>query len=65
MFRKITFLLLCVFVLNMTGHASAELVGYWKFDEGAGTTVLDSSPYGNDGDLEGTPEWVTGPVGLA
>ena len=43
------------------------LVGYWKFDEGAGTTVTDYGPYGKDGTLtsdtdqggSGTPTWVT------
>jgi hypothetical protein len=29
------------------------LVGYWKFDEGSGTTAYDSSGYGNDGTIQG------------
>ncbi len=38
------------------------LVGYWKFDDGTGTTVADSSGYGNDGTLtySGGDEWVSG-----
>ena len=35
--------------VNMDG-----LVGYWKFNEGAGTTVYDSSGKGYDGSLFGT-----------
>jgi len=30
------------------------LVGYWKFDEGSGTTVQDSSPESNDGNIFGS-----------
>lgn len=29
--------------------ASEGLVAYWKFDEGSGTVIKDSTPYGNDG----------------
>ena len=30
---------------------STGLVGYWKFDEGSGTTAYDSSSYGNTGTM--------------
>ncbi|MEJ2705031.1 MAG: hypothetical protein P8Z79_21545, partial [Sedimentisphaerales bacterium] len=47
-----------------TGGARAELVGWWKLDEGSGTIAHDSSGYGNDGTLiagnAGLPEWKTG-----
>ncbi|HXI54902.1 MAG TPA: discoidin domain-containing protein, partial [Polyangia bacterium] len=33
------------------------LVGYWKFDEGQGTTVRDASGTGNDGTLSGNANW--------
>ena len=36
------------------------LVGYWKFNEGSGTTAYDSSPNDNHGTLEGDPVWFTG-----
>jgi len=36
----------------------AGLVGYWKFNEGQGTTAADSSPQGNDGTISG-PLWTT------
>ncbi len=37
----------------------ANLIGYWKFDEGSGTTALDSSMTGNNGELINTPTWST------
>jgi hypothetical protein len=36
------------------------LVGYWRFDEGSGSTAHDQTPNGNDGTLvpsENGPEW--------
>ena len=41
-----------------------ELVGYWKFDEGAGEEAKDSSGRGNDGAVAGA-EWVNGKSGKA
>ena len=43
--------------INLTG--STGLVGYWKFDEGSGTTAGDSSGKGNAGELVNTPTWST------
>ncbi len=43
---------------GLVGNESG-LMGYWKFDEGTGTTTADSSPYSNDGTLFGTPAWST------
>jgi hypothetical protein len=42
----------------------SNLVGYWKFDEGAGTTAADSSGNGNNGTLINGPTWtgVTAPL---
>ena len=37
--------------------ADPRLVGWWKFDEGAGTVAADSSGNGHTGTLSG-PEWV-------
>ncbi len=37
-----------------------NLVGWWKLDEGSGTTVLDRSGHGNHGALQGDPQWVIG-----
>ena len=39
------------------------LVGWWRFDEGEGTTAQDSSAYRHDGALIGDPQWVTGQIG--
>lgn len=36
------------------------LLGYWKFNEGAGNTVKDYSMYGNDGEAETDIVWPTG-----
>ncbi len=40
-------------------------VGHWTFDDGAGIVALDTSGSGNDGTLEGDPQWVVGMVGGA
>ncbi|MGA8849174.1 MAG: LamG domain-containing protein [Dehalococcoidia bacterium] len=37
---------------------TGDLRGYWKLDEGSGTTAYDSSGNDNHGSLEGIPEWV-------
>jgi hypothetical protein len=51
--------------LVLTGAVQADLVGWWRLDDGSGTTVMDSSAGGNDGTLQGTPQWVAGKVGGA
>jgi hypothetical protein len=55
---------------NASAEASASftvapsgLVAYWKFDEGSGTTVSDSSGNGNTGTLVNGPLWTAGRVG--
>jgi hypothetical protein len=57
----------CFFVLGMvlTSAAEADLIGWWKLDEGSGTTTLDSSASGNDGTFVGSPQWVPGRSGSA
>ena len=40
-----------------------SLVGYWKFDEGTGTTAHDSSGNGLDGTLVGGVTWTEGRFG--
>ncbi|HPC95841.1 MAG TPA: discoidin domain-containing protein, partial [Sedimentisphaerales bacterium] len=59
---------LCVFVVSVMGGpivyaGDPTLVGWWKFDEGVGTTVRDSSSYRHDGALVGDPQWATGQIG--
>jgi len=51
--------------LALTSAADAELVGWWKLDEGSGAAVADSSGYGNDGTLEGDAAWDAGNFGNA
>jgi hypothetical protein len=42
-----------------------NLVGWWKLDEGQGTTVIDWSGHDNHGTLINGPQWVTGYDGSA
>jgi hypothetical protein len=37
-----------------------SLVGWWTFDEGAGSTALDWSGHGNHGTIHGDPDWIVG-----
>ena len=53
-----------VFVLSLGSIASAELVAHWPFDEGSGTTANDVTGNGNDGTLNGDPQWVAGYIGV-
>ena len=47
---------------HLTNSHTANLVGYWKFNEGSGTTVIDHSTNSNNGTLTtndtGLPTWV-------
>jgi hypothetical protein len=65
MCRKLICLLTFIVVLGTAGNAWAELVGYWRLDEGSGTIAYDSSGNGHDGTIEGDPQWVTGRSGQA
>ncbi|MCP4258899.1 MAG: LamG domain-containing protein, partial [Planctomycetes bacterium] len=67
MSKKLFYLVSFVFVLSvaLTSTAKAELVGWWRFDEGSGTAALDSSGHGNDGVIEGDAKWVAGQNGGA
>ncbi|TKJ33560.1 MAG: hypothetical protein CEE38_20595 [Planctomycetes bacterium B3_Pla] len=57
MFKKLIYLVSLVSVLS-AGTVSAELVGWWRLDEGSGTMAFDSSANGNDARFEGAPVWV-------
>ena len=70
MYRKLIYLISFVLVLSvvLTNDAKAvdpDLVGWWRLDDGSGMTATDSSGNGNDGDLQGNPQWVTGQLGQA
>ena len=48
---------------SQPAYLPRDLVGWWKFDEGASTNIFDSSLNGNDGYLLGTDPsgaWTTG-----
>jgi hypothetical protein len=34
-----------------------EIIGWWALDDGTGSTAADSTAYGNDGTLVGSPAW--------
>jgi len=42
-----------------------SLVGWWKLDEGSGTTAIDWSGHDNHGTFVGQPQWVDGQDGDA
>ncbi|MBW7990632.1 MAG: LamG domain-containing protein [Planctomycetes bacterium] len=64
--RLISFVLVLGLVLtSMAGAADPDLVAHWKFDDGSGTTLFDSSGNGHDGTLVGDPKWVPGRLGGA
>jgi hypothetical protein len=60
MYRQLIYLISFVLVLGLISNASAELVGQWKLDDGAGTTALDATGNGNNGTLEDGPTVVDG-----
>jgi len=58
-------LVLALFPMSVAKSDDPDLVGYWRFDEGSGTTAYDSSGNGNDGTLIGGAQWVEGQLGGA
>ncbi len=67
MCRRLISLIFFVLLLSLapTGTTKAELVGWWRFDEGSGTVANDSSGNGNDGTFNGDPQWAAGMLGGA
>jgi hypothetical protein len=62
-------LLSCIFALCASSvSASSPVVGLWRFNEGNGTNVVDSSGFNNHGILAGendtTPAWAAGKNGF-
>src|SRR5215471_5746575 len=57
-----------VLLYQAAAFAGAPVVGLWRFNEGAGTNVSDSSGFNNNGVLAGengnVPAWVTGQTGF-
>ncbi|MHC4641347.1 MAG: LamG domain-containing protein, partial [Planctomycetota bacterium] len=69
MYKQLIFLMSFIVVLGLSisvaEGADPSLVGWWRFDEGSGTTAYDTSTYGNDGTLQGGPQWVNGKLATA
>ncbi len=67
MYMKPIFIICFVlaFVLSNTAEAAdPDLLLWWKFDEGSGSTAFDSSGNGRDGTLVGPPTWVSSQPGF-
>jgi len=67
---KLPLCALAIFGLALTNASQAALVGYWDFNEGSGTTAIDSTTNGNNGtltafnnDTPNLPEWAPGKYG--
>ncbi len=52
-------LVLGLVLTSVTKADDPDLVGWWKLDDGSGTTAIDSSGNGNHGALINSPEWQT------
>jgi hypothetical protein len=65
MSKNLVYLFSFIVVIGMvlTNSANAELVGWWRFNEGSGNTANDSSGNDHHGTLLGTPRWGLGPEG--
>jgi len=65
--RMFRLYLLCISLMWLSGICfagnEAGLVGYYRFDEGAGAVVRDQSGHGNDGTIIGGAQWVSGASG--
>jgi hypothetical protein len=46
-------------------YTADPLIAWYKFNDGSGTTAVDSSVNGNNGTLVGNPQWVAGQIGGA
>ncbi len=66
MCKQLTYLISFALLLGIlpTSLAQADLVGWWRFNEGSGDFANDSSGNGHHGTLLGNPEWVAGPDGF-
>src|SRR5512134_279647 len=54
-----------LFAFTAPQYFSQTLVGWWKMDEGSGTTLFDSSGNANNGTTVGSPVWGTGVINQA
>jgi hypothetical protein len=65
--RELIYLFIGCLMLGvvLTSATRADLVGWWRFDEGSGTVAYDSSGNDHDGTIYGSPSWVSGVGGSA
>ena len=59
----ISFALVLGLAMSAAEGADPSLVGWWRFEEGSGTTAYDSSGNGLDGELIGGVTWTQGRIG--
>ena len=59
--RTWTLVILCTFIVHTSSRG--DLIGYWPLDEGSGTTAVDVSGNGHDGELIGDTSWTDGMFG--
>jgi hypothetical protein len=66
MCKKLIYVAFSVFCLSLTltNTTNADLVGWWRLDEGSGITINDSSGNDHHGTVQGTPQWGFGPEGF-
>jgi len=57
---NVSSLALFLTLVSFQARGQGGLAAHWKFDEGAGTVVVDSSTNGNNGTLTNGTVWVTG-----
>ncbi|UCD52039.1 MAG: discoidin domain-containing protein [Phycisphaerales bacterium] len=67
MFKKLVRLSIMLLILGWmfppcVQAGDPSLVGWWKLDDGSGTTAVDSSGNASHGTLNGTLEWVAGVI---
>ena len=67
MYRQFIYVFCVTLALGLTlpSTTNAELVGWWRFNEGSGTVANDSSGFGRNGTFFSDPAWVTGYSGGA
>ena len=66
MSQKWLYLACSVFCLSLvlTIATHADILAWWRFDEGSGDVAYDSSGNGHDATVQGTPAWTDGPEGF-
>jgi hypothetical protein len=57
MSKKLICFVSFILVMGLSAGARGDLVGHWRFDEGFGTTTVDSSGNNYDGTFVGDVQW--------